>query len=411
MSAAVQHAAARNEAMEPARVHITVYGCQMNQLDAELVGEVLRAGGAEVVGDAARANVLLFLTCSVRGHAEDRVFSNIGALGARKRRRPDLVIGLLGCMAQQYGDAVRRRAPLVDIVCAPGRLAELPDLIARARAGAGATALDPPRRQAGREGFAAADQALDRVEGRRLLGKPSARHAFVTVIRGCDNFCTYCVVPNVRGPERSRPPRSILEEVRGLVGQGVREVTFLGQAVNKYAAQEDGRRCDLADLVVRAAETPGLARLSFITSHPAAMTERLAAVFRDVPSVAAYLHMPAQSGSDAVLRRMTRGYTAAEYVERVAMVRGLRPDVAVESDFIVGFPGETAEDFEATMALVGQVRFAGAFVFKYSPRPGTLAAERFADDVPTAEKRRRHSELLTLVKRIAAEEKGRPARR
>jgi tRNA-2-methylthio-N6-dimethylallyladenosine synthase len=395
--------------MEPARVHMTVYGCQMNQLDAELVAEVLRSGGAEVVDEAARADVLLFLTCCVRGHAEDRVFSNIGALAARKRRHPGLVIGLLGCMAQQHGGAVRRRAPLVDVVCAPGRLAELPDLIARARAGAEATALDPPRGRAGPDGFAAADQALDQVEVRRLVGKPSAGHAYVTVMRGCDNFCTYCVVPNVRGPERSRPPRSILEEVRRLVGQGVRQVTFLGQAVNQYSAREDGRRWDLADLVVRAAETPDLSRLSFVTSHPAAMTERLAAVFRDVPAVAAYLHMPAQSGSDAVLRRMNRGYTVAGYVERVAMVRRLRPDIAVESDFIVGFPGETAEDFEATAALVRQVRFAGAFVFKYSPRPGTPAAERFADDVPMAEKRRRHNELLALVKQIAAEEKGRRA--
>ena len=392
--------------MEPARVHITTYGCQMNQLDAELVAEVLRAAGADVVADSQRADVLLFLTCSVRRHAEDRVFSNIGALGSRKRRRPGLVIGLLGCMAQQYGEEVRRRAPLVDIVCAPGRLAELPNLIARARAGAGAMALDPPRREARAGAFAATDDALDGAEIRRLLGPESRGHAYVTVMRGCDNFCTYCVVPNVRGPERSRPPRSILEEVRRLVGQGAREIAFLGQAVNQYAAEEDGRLWDLADLVARAAETPGLDRLSFITSHPRAMTGRLAAVFRDVPAVVPYLHMPAQSGSDAVLARMNRGYTAAEYEDRVARVRVVRPGIAVESDFIVGFPGETADDFEATLALVRRVRFAGAFVFKYSPRPGTPAAARYPDDVPAAEKRRRHGALLTLVKEIAREAKA-----
>ena len=395
--------------MDPTRVHITTYGCQMNRLDAELVAEVLRASGAEVVAAPPQANVLLFLTCSVRGHAEDRVFSNIGALGGHKRRRPGLVIGLLGCMAQQFGEEIRRRAPLVDIVCAPGRLAELPDLIARARAGAEATALDPRRRQAGAEAFAALDEALDGVEVRRLLGRPSAREAYVTVMRGCDNFCTYCVVPNVRGPERSRPPRSVLEEVRRLVGQGARRITFLGQAVNQYAAEEDGRRWDLADLVAGAAGTPDLARLSFITSHPRAMTERLAAVFRDVPKVVPYLHMPAQSGSDAVLARMNRGYTAGEYEQRVARVRALRPGIAIESDFIVGFPGETAEDFEATVDLVRRVRFAGAFVFKYSPRPGTPAAERYRDDVPAAEKRRRHSRLLALVKEIAREQRSLPS--
>ena len=431
--------------MEPTRVHITTYGCQMNQLDAELAAEVLRAAGAEVAADQDRANVLLFLTCSVRGHAEDRVFSNIGALAGRKRRRPGLVIGLLGCMAQQFGEEVRRRAPLVDLVCAPGRLAELPDLIARARAGAEATALDPRRAEARLPGeggmptpllrghaspggetapgerraghatpvseaaaFAASDAALDGVEVRRLLGPASAGAAYVTVMRGCDNFCTYCVVPHVRGPERSRPPRSILEEVRRLAGQGARQVTLLGQAVNQYAAEEDGRRWDLADLVARAAETPDLARLSFITSHPQAMTERLAAVFRDVPKVVPYLHMPAQSGSDAVLARMNRGYTAAEYEDRVAMVRARRPGLKVESDFIVGFPGETAEDFEATVNLVRRVRFAGAFVFKYSPRPGTAAAERFPDDVTAAEKRRRHSRLLALVKEIAREQRSSP---
>ena len=395
--------------MEPTRVHITTYGCQMNRLDAELVAEVLRASGAEVVADQDRANVLLFLTCSVRGHAEDRVFSNIGALAGRKRRRPGLVIGLLGCMAQQFGEEVRRRAPLVDLVCAPGRLAELPDLIARAWSGAEATALDPRRREAGASAFASLDAALDGVEVRRLLGPASAGAAYVTVMRGCDKFCTYCVVPNVRGPERSRPPRSILEEVRRLAGQGARQVTLLGQAVNQYAAEEDGRRWDLADLVARAAETPDLARLSFITSHPRAMTERLAAVFRDVPKVVPYLHVPAQSGSDAVLARMNRGYTAAEYEDRVAMVRALRPGLKVESDFIVGFPGETAEDFEATVNLVRRVRFAGAFVFKYSPRPGTAAAERFPDDVPAAEKRRRHSRLLALVKEIAREQRSSPS--
>jgi tRNA-2-methylthio-N6-dimethylallyladenosine synthase len=456
--------------MGPARVHITTYGCQMNQLDAELVAQVLRASGAHLVADPRAADVLLFVTCSVRAHAENRVFSNIGKLAPRKRREPGLVIGLLGCMAQQHGPAVRRRAPLVDLVCAPGRLADLPALIAEARAGRRADALDPPRtlpsplageggrrpgegwggvqpphpRPLSREGrgekspspltplppstgpygqgkrgtpaaaFAASDAALDEAEIRRPLcgrspgspgrhgGKPA--QAYVVAMRGCDNFCSYCVVPHVRGPERSRAPSAILEEVRRLVGQGARQITLLGQAVDQYAAQEGGRRWDLADLLAKTAETPGLARLAFITNHPRAFDERLARVFCDVPQVCPYLHMPAQSGSDAVLRRMNRGYSAAEYLDRVAMARALRPDLAVASDFIVGFPGETEAEFEATCDLVRRARFSGAFVFKYSPRPGTPAARQFPDDVPDAEKRRRNNALLALVEEMTGEE-------
>jgi tRNA-2-methylthio-N6-dimethylallyladenosine synthase len=445
--------------MNPPRVHITTYGCQMNRLDSELVAEVLRSGGAELVADPQAADVLLFVTCSVRDHAENRVFSNIGKLAARKRREPHLVVGLLGCMAQEHGPAVRRRAPMIDLVCAPGRLAELPALIAEARAGRKVDALDPQRGEAARlreegdaihdsecdtaglssrggtpatfptagqasratmpavapnkckeqgasgpDAFTASDAALDDAEVRRPLCGSSPGQAYVVAMRGCDNFCSYCVVPFVRGPERSRAPAVILEEVRRLVGQGARQITLLGQAVNKYAAHEGGRRWDLADLLAKVAETPGLARLSFITSHPAAMTERLAQVFRDVPAVIPYLHMPAQAGSDAVLARMNRGYTVAEYLDRVAMARAMRPGLAAASDFIVGFPGESEADFEATCDLVRRARFSGAFVFKYSPRPGTAAAKRLTDDVPDAEKRRRNSALLALVEEITGEE-------
>ena len=390
--------------MADVRAHLTVYGCQMNRLDAELVAERLRQAGAGVVDDPAEANVLLFLTCSVRAHAEDRLFSNLGALASRKRREPDLVIGVLGCTAQQYGEDLRRKAPLVDVVCGPGRLADLPALIDGARAGRPSVALDPGRAPAGAAGFRDADRALDRLELARPLGGPSPGHAYVTVMRGCDNFCAYCVVPQVRGPERSRPPAAVLDEVRRLVGAGARRVTLLGQAVNQYAAEEGGRRWDLADLLAAAAETPGLARLEFITNHPRHVTERLAAVFRHVPAVAPYLHMPAQAGSDAVLARMKRGYTAAEYADRVAMVRAARPDVAVTSDFIVGFPGETEADFDATCDLVRRLRFAGAFVFKYSPRPGTYAAAHYKDGVPACEKRRRNQVLLDLIQAIALED-------
>jgi tRNA-2-methylthio-N6-dimethylallyladenosine synthase len=438
--------------MDDVRVHITTYGCQMNRLDAELLAHALRHEGARVVDEPDEANVLLFLTCSVRAHAEERLFSNVGALKARKRRRPDLVVGILGCTAQQFGERIRERAPLADVVCGPGRLAEVPDLIRAARAGERpVVALDPPRAgqgdsavAAGRasgpaeanrgqgavaqegpraakaassprrvsralahdgaDAFTASDARLDDLELDRPLGGPSPRQACVTVMRGCDNFCAYCVVPHVRGPERSRRPSAVLDEVRRLVGEGARQITFLGQAVNKYQAEEAGRRWDLADLLAAAAETPGLDRLHFITNHPAAMTDRLADVFRSVPAVCPYLHMPAQAGSDAVLGRMNRGYTAAAYEAKVAMARDARPDVAVASDFIVGFPGETEADFEATCGLVRRLGFAGGFVFKYSPRPGTFAAERYPDDVPDADKRRRHQVLLDLVQERAAEQ-------
>jgi tRNA-2-methylthio-N6-dimethylallyladenosine synthase len=427
--------------MERARVHITTYGCQMNQLDAELVAEVLRASGAAIVQDPAEADVLLFVTCSVRAHAENRVFSNIGKLRDRKRLQPGLVIGLLGCMAQEHGPALRQRAPLVDVVCAPGRLAELPELIAEAKAGCRVEALDPervplaacPPVPAGKKhtggqaasgtpmSEAAGDAALDKVELSRPMGPSAAGQAYVVAMRGCDNFCSYCVVPFVRGPERSRPPGAILREVRRLVEQGARQVTLLGQAVNKYRAVSCGTAApgcaedahpragvpqswDLADLLAAAAETPGLLRLSFITNHPRSMDEKLAAVFRDVPAVTPYLHMPAQSGSDAVLQRMNRGYTRQEYLDRVALVRSARPDVAVASDFIVGFPGESEADFEETLDLVRRARFSASFVFKYSLRPGTAAAKRLEDDVPDADKRRRHAALLALVEEIAGEE-------
>ncbi len=413
--------------MDDVRAHITTYGCQMNRLDAELLAHALRREGARLVDEPDEANVLLFLTCSVRAHAEDRLFSNVGALKARRRREPDLVVGILGCTAQQFGERIRRRAPLADVVCGPGRLAEVPDLIRRARRGdRPALALDPPRnasshsarRVGARPGrsrgapaaprasdvFTPSDARLDDLELGRPLGGPSPRQACVTVMRGCDNFCAYCVVPHVRGPERSRRPSAVLDEVRRLVGEGGRQITFLGQAVNKYEAREDGRRWDLAHLIAAAADTSGLDRLHFITNHPAAMTDRLAAAFRDVPAVCPYLHMPAQAGSDAVLARMNRGYTAAAYEEKVAMARDARPDVAVASDFIVGFPGETEADFEATCGLVRRVQFAGGFVFKYSPRPGTHAAHRYTDDVPDADKRRRHQVLLDLIQESAAEQ-------
>jgi len=390
--------------MEPLRVHITAYGCQMNRLDAELADDMLRAAGAEIVDDPASANVLVFLTCSVRAHAENRAFSNIGALAERKTREPDLVVGLVGCTAQQYGPEVWQRAPLVDFICAPGRLADLPDLVREARAGRRSIALDPARGKEEREAFGESDARIDAVEvrGRRRVGR--SRQAFVRAMRGCDMFCSYCVVPNVRGPERSRSPAALAEEVQRLVDRGVREVTLLGQAVNRYRFEEAGRAWNLADLVEKVAGTPGLRRLRFITSHPKAMTARLASVFRDVPLLCPHLHMPAQSGSDAVLERMNRGYTAAEYAQRVAMVREAAPQVSVASDFIVGFPGETGEDFEATLDLARRMRFASGFVFKYSPRPGTLAARAYPDDVPAAEKRRRHSALLALVEQIAGEE-------
>jgi len=379
------------------KVYLDTMGCQMNVLDSELVASLLARSGMVLTGEARDADVLLYNTCSVRRHAEDKVHSRLGWACQRKAAGRPLVIGVLGCMAQRLGAELLRRHPGVDIVCGPGRLAGLAELIRAAAAGTAAradvVALDPPRGAADRAGDGDALGALDLARDPARVHLPG--QAYVRAMRGCDRFCSYCVVPYVRGPERSRRPEEIVEEVRRLVGAGVTQVTLLGQTVNAYAWREGERTVGLADLLERLDAVSGLRRLRFVTSYPGGFDEAILQAMRDLPTVCEYLHVPAQSGSDRVLRAMNRGYTRAAYDGLIERARLVVPGVGIASDFIAGFPGERESDHAATLDLIRRAGFKNAYVFKYSPRPGTRAARGLADDVPEAVKSRRHGELLT----------------
>jgi len=381
------------------RVYIETVGCQMNMLDSELLAARLGEIGYQVVDERRKADTILFNTCSVRQHAEDKIYSALGRLKNLKEQRPGTIIGVLGCMAQREGETILRRAPHVDLVVGPGRIVRLPELIEQVARGEGPLV----ERSLDRRGHAQAEVAstyaqLDAPRPTEL--RPGTHQAYVRAMFGCDQFCTYCIVPSVRGPEQSRPAGEIEREVRRLVDQGCIEVTLLGQAVNRYRDHSKGSELRLADLLARLDRITGLRRLRFITNHPKYMTDELITAVAELPSVCPYLHVPAQHGSDRILRRMNRGYSAAYYRELIERIRQAIPadesglGAAVTSDFIVGFPGETDEEFAATVELVHWARFKNSFIFKYSPRPGTQAAERLPDDVPEPVKRQRNNALL-----------------
>ncbi|HRU06045.1 MAG TPA: tRNA (N6-isopentenyl adenosine(37)-C2)-methylthiotransferase MiaB [Candidatus Brocadiia bacterium] len=369
----------------PPTVFIHAYGCQMNKLDAELVLSSLAAAGYEQTADILAADVILYCTCSVRGHAEERVYSNLGALRRHKARRPGVVIGVLGCMAQKDGVHVLQRAPHVDLVCGTRAFPRIAEFVEAVRRGEGP--------------LIATDETQIEAPERNVALRPHPCLGYVTVMRGCDNYCAYCIVPYVRGRETSRPIEEILDEARRLVDDGVREITLLGQNVNSYGMRPAlGPR--LPDLLERLNGVPGLLRVRFVTSHPRDMSLEIFQAMRDLATVCESVHMPAQSGSDRVLAAMRRGYTAARYRELLAMARETVPGITIASDFIVGFPGETEADFEETAALVREARFQNCFIFKYSPRPGTRAAE-MEDDVPEEEKKRRNNALLGIQETIS----------
>jgi tRNA-2-methylthio-N6-dimethylallyladenosine synthase len=350
------------------KLFIRTFGCQMNEYDSDRMADVLGAAeGATLVDAPDDADIILFNTCSVREKAQERVFHDLGRVRALKAAKPDLIIGVGGCVASQEGGAIVRRAPYVDVVFGPQTLHRLPALIARRRA----------------TGDAQVDISFPEIEKFDHLPPPRVEGAaaFVSVMEGCSKYCTFCVVPYTRGEEVSRPLDDVLVEVADLAAQGVMEVTLLGQNVNAYRGRAGAGIADFADLIEHVAEIPGIERIRYTTSHPREMTQRLVDLHGRCDKLAPQLHLPVQSGSDRILAAMKRGYTALEYKSIVRRLRVARPDLALTSDFIVGFPGETERDFDQTMKLIDDVRFDGSFSFLYSARPGTPAAE-LPDPVP-----------------------------
>jgi tRNA-2-methylthio-N6-dimethylallyladenosine synthase len=387
----------------PRHFCIQTVGCQMNVLDSELLaGELLRAGHRQV-DEIGQADVVLLNTCSVRQHAEDKIYSLLGRLKEIKQERPELIIGVLGCMAQKDRHEILRRAPHVDLVVGPGQLGQLLTLVERVAAGGGQQ-VEISLDRIGIDRVSVEASFAQFSPPRTVVPRPTPHQAMVRIMFGCDRFCTYCVVPRVRGPEQSRPAAEILDEVRQLADNGCLEVTLLGQTVNSYRDPAAGLTIGLADLLYKLHDVEGIRRLRFVTNHPNYMTPALLQAMRDLPKLSPYLHVPAQSGSNAILDRMRRGYTVESYREMLARIREMIPHAAITSDFIVGFCGETDDDFRQTAELVRDARFKNSFIFKYSGRPGTKAAELYADDVPEALKRRRNNELLAIQNAISLED-------
>src|SRR5256885_13648577 len=365
-----------------AKLHVIPYGCQMNDYDSERVAGLLRERRWELTSDATEADLILVNTCAIREKAEDKVFSKLGELRLLKTLDPELVIGVMGCMAQLHQEAIQRRAPGVDLVFGSPAIARVGDLVDRARR---------ERRPVLETGEGPLVKITARPPGSSRL------RAFVTVMEGCEKHCTFCVVPRTRGRERSHAPETILAEIRSLVGEGCREVTLLGQTVNAYG-RDLTPPTDLAELFERVNDVDGLARIRFTTSNPYNLTPKLIRAMRDVPKVCEWFHLPLQSGSDRILEAMNRGYTRARYLELVDALRQAEPALAFSTDIIVGFPGETEADFAATVATVEQVGYDNVFVFRYSRRPGTLAAD-MPEQVDEAVKADRNRRPLTVVER------------
>ncbi len=372
------------------KVYIRTFGCQMNVYDSARIADVLRAAeGLEPTDDVQAADVILFNTCSVRENAQERVFHDLGRLRRLKQDKPELVIGVGGCVASQEGENIVARAPYVDVVFGPQTLHRLPQLI-RARRSSGRPQVDI---------------AFPEIEKFDHLPPPSVKgaQAFVSIMEGCSKYCSFCVVPYTRGEEVSRPFDDVLTEIADLADQGVREITLLGQNVNAYRGpQGDDDVADLALLLEYAAEVPGVERLRYTTSHPREFTQRLIDCYERVPKLVSHVHLPLQSGSDRILAAMKRGYTALEYKSIVRRLCRARPGISISSDFIVGFPGETDADFEATMRLIDDVGFDASFSFVYSRRPGTPAAN-LDDPIPQTVKLERLKRLQSRIDALADE--------
>lgn len=418
-------------------LYLETMGCQMNALDSELVlGEML-SRGYRLTEEMERAGLVIINTCSVRQHAEDKVYSRLGYLKRARQRRADQVIAVIGCMAERDGDGLLAKMPNVDILCGPSELHRLPGLVDEVRAGRATDSSSNSESSTNgrlRHKNGAAPKAialsgrlrdhstpvrqlsphddLEALDSGRVFATTSHAHtpkifgrhqAYVRITRGCNKYCTFCVVPFTRGPEVHRPPDHIVDEVRRLADAGVIEVTLLGQTVNHYHYRPEGggRATSFADLLRRVHdEVPQLPRLRFVTSYPRDFTDEALAVMAESPRICRYLHIPAQSGSNEVLKRMNRGYTVEEYRALLDRARARMPDLCIAGDMIVGFCGETEDDFRQSVELLRDARYKNCFIFKYSPRPGTKADERLVDDVPDEVKRRRNNDLLTVQAEI-----------
>lgn len=390
-------------------VFIDTYGCQMNELDSELVRDQLQAVGYQMVDSAEQASIVLLNTCSIRDLSEQKVWSNLGRLAKRKERQnSDLVVGVLGCMAERENTTILQRAPNVDLLCGPSNLDSVATLVDNAWHNRGrpkksaevALAGHVSRRSKTLEAAADHLEALDL--GRAFSPSTGANQAYVRITRGCNKFCSYCVVPFTRGPEVHRAPASIIDEVSRLVASGVMEVTLLGQTVNHYHHSVGGRSTSFAELLFQVHEqVPDLRRLRFITSYPRDFSDEALDAMAACPRICRYLHIPVQSGSNAVLKRMNRGYTVEQYLELLARARERMPTIRIAGDMIVGFCGETNADHQASLELLRQARYKSCFIFKYSPRSGTVADRRLPDDVADEVKKSRNIELLALQSEIS----------
>jgi len=364
--------------MSISKLHIRTFGCQMNEYDSNKMSDVLKhSHGLEVTDDIKQADVLLINTCSIREKAEEKLFHQLGRWKKLKTNNPNLVIGVGGCVASQEGDLILKRAPYVDMIFGPQTLHRLPNML--------------------NEVLDSSDISIDisfpEIEKFDYLPEPHSEgsSAFVSIMEGCSKYCTFCVVPYTRGEEISRPFNDVIREVESLATQGVKEINLLGQNVNAFRGlMDDGEVADLALLIAIVAQVPGIERIRYTTSHPVEFSERLIQAYAEVPELVSHLHLPVQSGSDKILGLMKRGHTAVEYKSKIRNLKKIRPDISLSSDFIIGFPGETEEDFNNTMKLIDEVGFDKSFSFIYSKRPGTIASS-LPDDVKTSVKKHRLS--------------------
>lgn len=393
------------------RVFIETFGCQMNILDSELVQSQLAAMGYESVKSADDANIVLYNTCSVRDLSEQKILSRLGIMKQRKEQGENVIVGVMGCMAERANTDILKKNPFIDLLVGPSQLHQVPDMIENLRLqqqknGSMITqiALSDFRL---RKGKSTAEQAMDSLEAldsARLLSKDkNSNQAYIRITRGCNKFCSFCVVPRTRGPEVHRDPESILDEAKRLVEHGALEITLLGQTINHYSFCDVSQKTtSFANLLYRLhEEVPGLQRLRFLTSYPRDFTDEALDVMASSERICKYLHIPAQSGSDDVLKRMNRGYTREIYMNLIERARKRMPDINIIGDMIVGFPGETDQDFESSLSLLREVKYKNVFVFKYSPRPGTVAEKRDADDIPAYVKRERNQRMLEVQHEIS----------